>query len=313
MTAERMRAAGRRWVAALTDGQRDRGCLPFDSERRRHWEYRPRPRPGLALSEMDAPARKRAHALLATAMSPHAFAQVTTIMGLEEVLDHLEGGRRDRRSDDFRLVSFGSPDAELWTWRFEGHHVSVTMSLVGDAVSPTPVFLGANPANLGFRGRPVIRPLTWEEDLARELLASLPASRRGEAVVSPTAPDDIRSRNAPDVSDFDELPGLRVAEMPRTARALLDELVDLYLHRLPPETARRERAALTPDRLRFAWEGTTEPGGGHYYRIQSPELLLEYDNTQNDANHVHTVLRRPGDDFGARLIPEHVATDHRKP
>ncbi|MEV0643948.1 DUF3500 domain-containing protein [Phytomonospora sp. NPDC050363] len=302
-----MRAAGRRLLASLSDEQAAEAVHAFGDPDRLRWDYRPRPRPGTCLAGLSLAGRKNAHRLLATAMSEHAFAQVTSVMGLEEVLDRAEGHRRDRHSADYWVALFGSPDDDAWSWRFEGHHVSVTMSVVADEVSPTPVFLGANPAITFYRGTPVVRPLALEEELARRLLAGLTDALRKQAIVSPHAPDDIRTSNARDITGVELGPGLRAADLSPGDAGLLGELVDLYLDRLPPRLAAIERESLRPDELRFAWEGPAERGGGHYYRIQSPGLLIEYDNTQNDANHVHTVLRRPGDDFAAGLLAAHKA------
>ncbi|HEY1179656.1 MAG TPA: DUF3500 domain-containing protein [Phytomonospora sp.] len=310
MTADEMREAARRLLGTFTAEQAERACHPFEHDDRARWDYRPRPRPGASIAGLSLDGRKNVHKLLATAMSAHAFAQVTSIMGLEEVLDRAESYRRGRHSDDYWIALFGAPDAEAFAWRFEGHHVSVTMSVVGDTVSPTPVFLGANPAVTFYRGTPVVRPLALEEELARRLLAALPATQLGQAVVSPRAPDDIRTSNARDIAGIALGPGVRAADLAPTAAGLLDELVGLYLDRLPPALAAAERARLSPDEVRFAWEGPVERGGGHYYRLQSRELLVEYDNTQNDANHVHTVLRRPGDDFGAALLAAHKTAEH---
>jgi hypothetical protein len=161
--------------------------LPFgDDAHRRRIEYRPRSRPGVSLGDLDPDGRKAAHRLLATALRPHAFAQATVILALEEVLDREEGNRRGRHSNDYGVVVFGTPAAgERWGWRFEGHHLSVSMTLDGDAVSPTPVFLGANPLATWYRGRPVVRPLAPEEDLGWAVLDAVPKQLLPRVVLDP--------------------------------------------------------------------------------------------------------------------------------
>ncbi|MQA98537.1 MAG: DUF3500 domain-containing protein [Streptosporangiales bacterium] len=304
-----MRAAGAAFLDALDDAGREAVGRPHTDEDRRVWTYLPGDRPGVRLGELAPKARKLAHRLLATAVSRHTFAQITTIMGLEEVLDLAEGGNRGRVSDGFWLIFFGDPADELWTWRFEGHHVSVTMTVAGEDVSPTPLFLGANPAIVGYGGRPVVRPLPLEEELARELLTALTPAQHTKAVVAERAPDDIRTRFAPEIADPGDIPGVRGADLPRDAADRLTALISLYADRLPPALATEASAGLDLDRATFAWEGPTARGAGHYYRVHTPGLLIEYDNTQNDANHIHAVLRRPGDDFGARLLTRHQATE----
>jgi hypothetical protein len=233
-------------------------------------------------------------------------------MALEEVLDRAEGGHRNRHSDDYRVVVFGDPSAgDHWAWRFEGHHLSVSVTLAGDAVSPGPVFFGANPATVTYAGRPVLRPLAPEEDVARALLDALPARAKARAVVATTAPDDIISYTHPRAPEKLDPLGVPAGQLGPTARALLDQLIAVYLDRLAPDLAAAEAARLTGKELHFAWAGPEQPGSGHYYRIQGPDLLIEYDNTQNDANHAHTVLRRPLSDFGDDVLAAHrAATPH---
>jgi hypothetical protein len=282
---------------------------PFADDGARRWiEYRPRPRPGASLADLDPAGRKAAHRLLASALSTPAFAQACAVMALEEVLDRAEGGGRDRCSDDYQVVVFGEPRADSpWGWRFEGHHLSVSVTVAGDRVSASPVFLGANPASTSYAGRPVLRPLAPEEDLGRALLDALGPRERDQAVVSGTAPDDIISYTHAGAPDKTEPLGVPAGRLGATARALLDHLLGLYLDRLRPELAGAEAARLRTAELHFAWAGGLHPGSGHYYRIQGPDLLVEYDNTQNGANHAHTVLRRPHSDFGDDVLATHLA------
>ncbi|PRY33654.1 DUF3500 domain-containing protein [Pseudosporangium ferrugineum] len=276
----------------------------FDDPQR-HWiEYRPRPRPGVSLAGLAPGPRKIVHRLLATGLSPAAFAQAMAVLALEEVLDRREGGHRGRHSEDYRVIVFGTPGGDAWAWRFEGHHLSVSMTIAGRRVSPAPVFLGANPARVDALGRPVLRPLGAEEDLGRELLLSLSTGARRIAVVGDVAPYDIRTGTHPRSATIAPA-GIARADLRPGERALLDQLVALYLGRLPDELA----AQLDPagGELHFAWEGPPQPGTRHYYRVQGPDLLIEFDNTTDDGNHAHTVLRRPHGEFGGDLLAAHHA------
>ena len=229
-----------------------------------------------------------------------------TILALEEVLDRREGWARGRHSDDYWVAVFGDPAGdEPWSWRVEGHHLSVSVTVAGDEVSASPVFLGANPARVGYAGRAVTRPLAPEEDIARELLEAIGPAGRAAAIVADRAPADIRSGPSPRAGGPIEPLGLSSARLGPTARAVLDQLVGLYLDRLRPELAAREAARL--GELHFAWEGPTTPGAPHYYRVQADDLLVEYDDT-TDGNHQHTVLRRPRRDFGDDVLAAHRAT-----
>jgi hypothetical protein len=305
-----MRAAALALLDRLDEERLAQAHRPLDDQRLRWLEYRPRPRPGVSLANLDGDARKAAHRLLATGLSPHAYAQAMAIVALEEVLDRQEGWRRGRHSNDFWVVVYGDPGEDTWAWRFEGHHLSVTMTVAGGEVHPTPVFLGANPATVGYSGRPVLRPLAIEEDLARALLDAMDPAARGAAIVADQPPPDIRSGPSPRARGPVVPPGVAGARLGATARELLSQLATLYLDRLPEPLAEQEAARIDPAELQFAWEGSTRPGQGHYYRIQGPDLLIEYDNTANDANHIHSVLRRPGADFGGDALAAHLAEAH---
>jgi len=190
-----------------------------------------------------------------------------------------------------------------------GHHLSVTMTVAADQISPAPVFFGANPACVSYAGRPVSRPLAPEEDLAQVLLDAMEPAERELAVVSAQAPGDIRTGTSPRAREGIQPLGVATAQLGPGRRAVLGELVTLYLDRLPAELAAREAARLADSELHFAWEGPLRPGARHYYRVQGDDLLIEYDTT-DDGNHAHTVLRRPRSDFGEDVLAEHYRQAH---
>jgi len=305
--AQAMRTAAGEMLAALDPDRRAQAAYVADDPARTRWAYQPRPRPGTSLLGLGEPARKAAHRLLASAVSRPVLAQAVTIMALEEVLDVDEGGHRRRHSDDYWVAVFGDPTGDTWSWRFEGHHVSVTATVADDRVSIAPLFLGANPARVHRREQLVLAPLSWEEDLARTLVTGLDPALRASAIVDGVAPADILTGTDVRAPAVIEPLGVRAADLAGTSRDLLDRLLDVYLDRLTPGLAAQERERLALDEVSFAWAGGVEPGDGHYYRIQGPDLIIEYDNTQREANHVHTVLRRPGADFGADLLAAHLA------
>ena len=289
------------------DGERLARHAFDDGEARRWLEYRPRPRPGVCVADLGKAGRKAAHRLLATGLPPAAYAQAIAVMSLEEVLDRQEGWGRGRHGDDYWVSVFGDPGGRSpWGWRFEGHHLSVSMTLVGDDVSGVPIFLGANPHRVSRAGRTILSPLAEEEALGLALLDAMSTTARKAAVVSPTAPDDIRSGPSGSASPL-EPAGVGSRSLGPVGRAALESLVALYLDRLPPPLAVQERDRIGDAELFFAWEGPQRSGGRHYYRVQAPDLLIEYDNTTEDGNHAHTVLRRPAGEFGADLLAAHRA------
>jgi hypothetical protein len=310
--AGQMRRAATTLLQQLDDDQLALARLRFADDAARRWlEYRPEPRPGACLATLSLAGRKAAHRLLATALSDRAFAQAMAIVALEEVLDRREQGALHRHIGDYWVAVFGDPGGdEPWSWRFEGHHLSVTMTVLGAAVSPAPVFLGANPARVSCAGRTVSRPLAPEEDLGRALLDALDSRDRGLAIVADEAPADIRTATRPRAQPELHPLGVAAASLGPTPRALLAELVALYLDRLVPELAGREADRIAGGELHFAWEGPASPGTAHYYRVQGDDLLIEFDNTQLDGNHAHTVLRRPRSDFGDDILAAHYGQAH---
>jgi hypothetical protein len=184
------------------------------------------------------------------------------------------------------------------------------MTVHGEVVSPAPVFLGANPACVNYAGRAVARPLAPEEDLALALLDALGPTGRSAAVVADRAPNDIRTATAQRAQTVLEPLGVSAAALGPTPRALLAQLVTLYLDRLPADLAAREAARIARGDLHFAWEGPLVPGTQHYYRVQGDDLLIEFDNTTSDGNHAHTVLRRPRSDFGDDILLAHYNDAH---
>ena len=306
-----MRSAALALLAALDDRQRALAAQPFSDDEARRWlEYRPRRRPGASIGQMSEAPRKTAHRLLSTGLSEHAYAQAMSIIALEEVLDRRERWRRGRHSNDYWVSVFGDPAGDApWSWRFEGHHLSVTMTVAGDRVSAAPVFFGANPACVSYHGRPVSRPLAPEEDLARVLLDAMTQAEQDLAVVSGQAPGDIRTSTSPRAREAIEPLGVATIQLGSRPRAALGELVMAYLDRLPAELAAQEADRLAGAELHFAWEGPLRAGARHYYRVQGDDLLIEYDTTA-DGNHAHTVLRRPRSDFGDDVLAEHYRQMH---
>jgi hypothetical protein len=318
-----------------------------DEAERRRWSYYPREFHGLPLLEMTGSQEKLIGNLLESGLSLSAHAKVATIMGLENVLDRLEHhARGDRNPGRYFVSIFGTPGSfEPWGWRFEGHHVSLHFTIAGeDLLGVAPSFLGANPARTTHGGHTVTRPLAEEEDVARELFLSLDSEQREKTLLSSAVPIDFVLTNAPRVpkrqlpgegiqTDFPEanrvlFDRLTVEEKERLAfdserpagisgeelsddqRDMLFNLVRVYLDRLPDDAAGQAIVELGEDvvaGLHFAWAGESEPRKPHYYRIQGPRLLVEYDNTQNNTNHVHSVWRDPVNDFGEDLLRRHLA------
>lgn len=310
--------AARAALRALADSTRPLATFSFDTTERSNWFYVPVDRKGVTLGRMTAEARARVDSLLLTGLSPRGFATAKSIMRHEAILHDIEAAgppeqrRIVRDSNKYYLSVFGEPDAAgAWGWRVEGHHLSVNYTGIGRAVQVvSPVFFGANPARVPSGPHAGLRILAAEEDLARELVTMLDAKQRAVAVFSATAFGEIETRNDPRARAL-KLEGLRAADMTLAQRAQLRRLVEHYAGRV--STSAREHALRDVEdggfgELRFAWAGGTEIGQPHYYRIHGPTILVEYDNQQNNANHIHTVWRDLRHDFGGDLLAEHYRT-----
>jgi hypothetical protein len=323
-----MAAAARHFIASLTPEQQQAALFPFepgpltDSSERSWWHYVPtedipkaygRPRRGLMVSQMLPHQKALAAALLSAGLSQQGYIKATTIMSLEEILRILEkqqpGGRRDPEKYHFSI--FGEPSAEgTWAYRIEGHHVSLHFTVVKGKATGNPTFFGSNPAEVRDGPQKGLRVLGAEEDKARALLAALTPEQRKSAILSEKAPGDILTERRRKAALEGQPSGLEASRMTAAQRKLLDSLVAEYVDNLPGELAgqRRARVEEAKGRLWFAWMGSTERGQGHYYRVQAPGFLIEYDNTQNNANHIHSVWRDFDGDFGEDLLRAHYET-----
>jgi len=315
--AANVTAAARAFLATLDAGERRAASLPFNSEERLNWGYVPRERRGLAVGQMRPASREAVTRLLGAALSERGARTVETIASLEDVLFAIEGWRgRDRGL--YYVTVFGEPaERGAWGWRYEGHHLSLNWTILdGAIVGSAPQFLGANPAEVRAGPLRGTRALAAEEDVARALLASLTPVQRSRAVVAAAAPADIVSGSARQAG-ITERRGLPWPDLDPKQQGLLLSLLQEYAAVQAPAVA-EARLAKIRSQLQgavFAWMGGTQRGEGHYYRIQGESFLVEYDNTQNGANHIHSVWRELKGDWGADALAEHyrTAAHHARP
>jgi hypothetical protein len=307
-----MAARAQAFLATLGDAQRAKVQFPFDSEERFNWHFVPLARAGLSLKEMNAGQRDAAFALLRAGLSEKGYSKAEAIRALEPVLAAIEQNPVRRDPDLYYVNIFGEPSTtSTWGWRYEGHHLSQNWTIVrGEAVATTPQFLGSNPAEVLSGPGKGTRVLGAEEDLARALVTTLSAAQQAEAVIARDAPDDILTGNARRAA-IEGHRGIRYGgltpDQQRMLLALVDEHAAAQHEVLAQQRLDRIRAAGL-DRVVFAWMGGLARGERHYYRVQGPTFLIEYDNTQNGANHIHTVWRELRGDFGEDLLAAHYAT-----
>jgi hypothetical protein len=309
-----MGVAARNWLESLTPEQKSKANFEFGSDERTNWHFIPRDRKGLPFQEMTSEQQLLAQALLATGLSNRGYSKAVGIMSLEAVLAELEKNNKGGPARDpqrYFISIFGTPGVEPWGWRLEGHHLSLNFTAAkGEAPAMTPSFFGANPGEVKTGPRAGTRILEKEEELGRALVKSLSDDQRTKAIILAEAPKDIfdiPGRNATKAE------GISWNDLTAGQRDALMILINEYLGRHRPDVAAEDLAKLKQaglDKLCFAWAGGLERGQPHYYRVQGGSFVLEYDNVQNGANHVHSVWRDFDHDFGIDLLGEHYKASH---
>jgi hypothetical protein len=329
-TARRMAEAAQGLLASLRTKQRDTLHLPFGDDRF-IWDWlpgEPRPRKGVRLLHLNDAQQAWVLKLIDAALDSRAAHQLNQTRQLERILRQFEKDSPEvifvvRDPEQYWVAVFGEPGgSEPWGWGITGHHISIHFTVVdGDLVGPWPMFLGAEPSTVKFtveHAPPVgYRNLAEEEDLARALLASFTPEQRAVAILNREVPWDVFTHSAGHNTRLPDrmlMPtGLRYADMTGQQREQLIGLIRHYATRPSAEVAeiewrKLERAGF--DEVSFAWIGTEERGKGHYYNIVGPTFMVEYDNVQHDANHLHTLWRDFTNDFGQDLLAEHYAAGH---
>ena len=310
-----MANAATNFLAMLSPEQKAKATYAVDDKQRVDWHFVPRERKGLPLREMDAAQRAMAEVLLSSGLSQQGYAKVSRVLSLEPVLKDAEKDTRGRRdAAGYFFTVFGEPStSSTWGWRFEGHHVALNYTVVkGQVIASSPSFFGANPAELKDGTRKGFRALAREEDLARELLASLDAKQKPLALISAEAPKDIVSFNKLKAEAIDPK-GIATSKLNKKQVDMLMAVIEEYTGNMADEVGSARIDAVRKagvDKIHFAWLGGPDHGQPHYYRIQGPTFLIEYDNTQNNNNHIHSVWRDFNGDFGMNLLAAHYQQFH---
>ncbi|HLF94284.1 MAG TPA: DUF3500 domain-containing protein [Planctomycetota bacterium] len=319
-SSEMAAAAGAFWKSLAPDQQKKAG-FEFKDAERLNWHFIPRERKGLPIKEMKEDQRKLALALLATGLSKSGYDKATTIMTLESILAEMEGpNRRFPRDPELYFFSiFGTPDAKgTWAWRVEGHHVALNFTIAaGKAIAGAPAFLGTNPGLVKEGARKGLRVLGNDEEMGRKIAQSLSADQKAVAITVEKAPADIilspegvAKRGLKPL----EPAGISFAKLNDAQKEQVKALVKEYAQRLRGELAEQDLAKIEGagwDKVNFAWAGGLEPGQGHYYSVQGPSFIIEYDNTQNNANHVHSVWHDPASHLGEDILKKHYEQEHK--
>jgi hypothetical protein len=320
ISGDELSAAANKVLNSLNENQRAKACFDFDNKERTHWIYVPSVRLGLPIKELTEAQQKLVQDLLATSLSPVGKNKVLGVMLLEEYLRVKEQGKGQFVRDPglYYISFFGTPTANgTWGWRWEGHHSSHNFTIVdGKLTGSTPEFLGANPgkimddnsSNNGFE------LLAMEDLRGRELARSLTPEQFKKAQIKGETPKDVVTKNTPKLTPVAPQ-GISLKELSPEQKKILGQIIMEYVGRARPDFAiqeMKEISATSEDLIYFGWSGGLEVGQGHYYCVQGPSFLFELDNTQNNANHVHTVWRDMKKDFGYDVLAEHLNTAHGK-
>jgi hypothetical protein len=318
--AQDISTAANQFIATLTPQLKSQALFAIHDEERFNMNFVPTIRKGPTFRDFDASQKAAALNLLKVSLSNVGYMKATQIMELEKILRVIEGeaslsdGTPRRDPLNYHFCIFGSPSpTSPWMWRFEGHHVSFNFACQdGKIVSSTPAFMGSNPAIVKSGDQKGKQVLKQEMVLGFELVNSLTAEQLKQARISDSAPAEIITGTSRKVSELTPT-GISYRILDDKQRKIFDRLLQIYVNNYELGFSKTlmdkiEKSGI--ENLTFAWAGSLKRGEGEYYRIQGPMLLIEYDNTQNNGNHVHTVVRDLTNDFAEDILREHYNNHH---
>ncbi len=299
------------FINSLNEQQKNITLFSFNELNRYEWHYVPPtqiPRRGIAIKDLGSNQKESVYLLLQAFLSKEGYDKTKSIMALENVLQGLEPNNKNRISENYFIAIYGMPDKDsIWGWKFSGHHLALNFTVIKDKIAFAPFFFGANPATVKSGMQKGLRVLRVEEDLGFELLNSLTQSQKQKAIFRLEAFSEIVTTNSVSATPMNPT-GIFAKDMALEQKTILNKLITAYLSSMPPTLAKRRMNKIrneNMDSLCFGWAGDTVPGKPHYYKVQGKTFLIEFDNTQNNANHIHTVWRDFKGDYGLDLLKEH--------
>lgn len=304
-------------------------CFAFEDTLRIKWNNLPvgiAPRPGLQYGTLSDTSRIKFHRLLGEVLSSQGYLKITSIMQLDDVLNQLIEEAFIRKMmdekmvqklknlqwgfDNFYIAFWGKPHkAGPWGFSLSGHHLSLNITMIGDKIKMSPLFLGTDPSEVSMGKYAGWRILHEEEDLGFMLLNSLSIEQKAIAVLDKAVPGDIYTSPRTDQKTPTYV-GIKGKEMSEAQKTILRLCIQEYVHNYQHTYAHEFMKTLEEkglDEIYFAWIGSEEKHKPHYYMINGPDFLIEYDNVgfRKDGNHIHLILREKGQDFGENLLQDH--------
>ena len=296
---------------SLSGSQKEVVSFALEDPAKTRWHYLPHSsfkREGLPLSDMTPIQVQKTYALLEAYLSESGYDQMEQIIDLENYLAVVENNPAKRDPTKYYLAVYGTPHRDsLWAWSFEGHHVSLNFTVSPDKITFAPAFWGSNPGIVPDgpeKGKIVLRK---DHDWGLELIQSLSPKQLIQTLVSSQTYGEILTSNQAAV-EFIPNNGISYGQLNRGQKKQLKEIIYLHLDRMEKAVSQKARQLLEVENwnnITFSWAGKIEKLKAHYYRIQGQSFLIEYDNSQDKANHIHVVWREFKGDFGKDLIREH--------
>lgn len=299
------------FITSLNKDQKEKVLYAFNEMNRYEWHYVPASmmaRRGIAVKDLEAAQKEKVYFLLQAFLSNEGYDKTIRIMALENILHDLEPNNQHRITENYVIAIYGTPVKDsVWGWKFSGHHIALNFTVIKDKIAFAPFFFGANPATIKDGPRKGFRAIKEEQDLGLELVNMLTPEQKRKAIFQLDAFTDIVTSISQEVTPLKPA-GILALDMTHDQKVVLNKLIVAYLSSMPPAIAKARMKKITTEDmnlLRFGWAGGIVEGKPHYYRVQGKTFLIEFDNTQNNANHIHTVWRDFKGDFGLDLLKDH--------
>ena len=299
------------FVKSLNEAQQRKAVFPFNEMNRYEWHFLPAAmvgRTGIAVKDLDSTQKENLHFLLQAYLSKEGYVRTKNIMDFEYLLKEMQPNNPNRIPENYSISVYGTPNQDsIWGWKFSGHHLALNFTIVKDKIGFAPFFFGVYPAEVKEGPQKGKRLLKDQEDFGFELVNSMTHDQCQKAIFELNAFTEIVTTNSQKVGPLEPV-GIFAHDMTPSQKIVLNKVIASYLLAMPAPLANARIKKIDSEDMnavRFGWAGETVPGKPHYYRIQGKTFLIEFDNTQDNANHIHTVWRDFNGDFGHDLIKEH--------